>query len=87
MQIAAVESVATVESARSITELFQSAPVQFEPVSIAEEERKDPHVLEVFRLLEEGKMPSDERRARKLALKQHLLMLIDGIPYLLDPKR
>ena len=31
-------------------------------------------------------MPSDERRAQKLVLQKHLLMLIDGVLYHLDPK-
>ena len=87
VQIAAVESVATGEGARNITELLQAAPVELEPVSFAEEQRKDPRVLEVIRLLEAGELPPDERRARKLALQEHLFVVIDDVLYHLDPKQ
>ena len=51
VQVAVVGSETGSEGATSIAELLQSAPVMMEPVSFAEEQRKDPRVLEVVKLL------------------------------------
>ena len=87
VQVAAVESKTTSGGETTITELLQSAPVMMEPVSFAVEQRKDPRVLEVITLLENGELPADERRARKLALQEHLFVVIDRVLYHLDPKQ
>ena len=86
VKVAAVKRMATGEDARSITELLQSALVELEFLSFAEEQQKDPHVLEVIRLLEAGELPNDEWHAWKLALQEHLFVVIDNVLYHLNPK-
>ena len=87
VQVAAVESEVTSAGRMNISELLQPESAMVESVSFAEEQRKDPRVLEVIILLENGELPTDQQRARKLALQEHLFVVIDRVLYHLNPKQ
>lgn len=44
-------------------------------------QRKDPHLVEIIDMLEAGQLPSDERRAKQLALTQSQYTLKDDVLY------
>ena len=52
-----------------------------------EEQRKDSQVNEVIHFLETQELPSDDRRARKIASQQSLFAILDGILYYIDHRR
>lgn len=71
----------------STASLLQQDDVTIEMTSIGEEQRKDPMLVEVIRLLEDGVLPSDQDRARKLALQEHLFVISNHVLHHLDFKR
>ena len=85
VQVAAVGSRDSGLRELTITDLLEVEPAVIEPPSFAEEQRKDPRVLEVINLLESGELPVDEQRARKLALQENLYVIVEGVLYHLDP--
>ena len=87
VQVAAVGSRNTGLRELTITDLLEVEPAVIEPASFAEEQWKDPRVLEVINLLDSGELPADEQRARKLALQENLYVIVDGVLYHLDPKQ
>ena len=54
--------------------------------SFSSEQRNDPEVKELIVFLEDGTLPTDDVKARKLALQESLFTVTDGILYFLDPK-
>lgn len=68
-------------------ELLQSQPVTVEPASFAEEQRKDPRVLEILQFLETGEFPTDQQCAWKLAPQEHLFVLRNHVLYHLNQKQ
>ena len=52
----------------------------------AEEQKKDQFVLEIVNFLTDGKLPSDEQRAKKIALQGNSFTIIDDILYYVDSK-
>ena len=46
-----------------------------------------PWFVEIFRFLEDGVLPDNDARARKLSLQQDLYAVLDRTPYRLDPKQ
>ena len=87
VQVAAVGSRDSGLRELTITDLVEVEPAVIEPPSFAEEQRKDPRVLEVINLLESGELPVDEQCARKLALQENLYVIVEGVHYHLDPKQ
>lgn len=55
-------------------------------VSFAEEQRKDPRLVELVQFLEHGKLPEQETRARKISLQSLLFTLVDRVLFFIDPK-
>ena len=53
---------------------------------IAEEQRKDPHLAEIIRYIEEGILPEGEAQARRLALSRGRFDLIEGTLCYVEPK-
>lgn len=53
---------------------------------LAVEQQNDPRVRELKEFLEQGTLPTDPARARKIALQQMLFAVIDGVVYFIDPK-
>ena len=80
--------VATVQTAMSdIQSLLQSAPLPCDQQSFALEQQKDPEIVEIVAFLEKDELPSDEERARHIALQSSLFALVDGVLFFLDPKQ
>lgn len=84
-QVAAVRS-----DGADLTELLQLEP-EINPVrnvtDFALEQRKDPLIREIVMFLESNKLPLDKDRAKRLALRSTLFVLIDGIVYYVDGKQ
>lgn len=57
----------------NIDSLLQSNSASTPLISMEDEQRKDPDVMEVIKFLEDGVLPGDRDRARKLALQENLL--------------
>ena len=55
--------------------------------SLAVEQANDPVVRELMEFVQQGRLPQNDYRARKMALQQSLFTVVDGVPYFLDPKR
>lgn len=55
-------------------------------VSFAEEQRKDPRLVELIQFLEHGKLPEQETRASKISLQSPLFTLVDSMLFFIDPK-
>jgi hypothetical protein len=53
---------------------------------LAVEQRKDPEILEIIEYAENGTVPEDARRARRLMSEGSVFVIVDGI-YYVDPKR
>ena len=60
--------------ATSIDTLLLTSPVASTPVSFGEEQRKDTSVREVIYFLETEELPTDPKRAKKMAAQQSLLL-------------
>ena len=50
------------------------------------EQRKDPDIREIAAFLEQGELPTDEAKARRLALRGTMFALIDEVVYFIDPQ-
>ncbi len=57
------------------------------PADLGVHQRMDPEISEIFRFLQQEELPTDEKRARKIAAQGPLFVIVDNIPYYLDPKR
>ena len=55
----------------TITNLLQAEAVDIPMESLKDNQRKDPVLLEMIQYIEEGKLPADRQRARKLVLQTH----------------
>ena len=53
----------------------------------AVEQRKDPEILEIIEYAENGTVPEDARRVRRLVSEGSVFVIVDGIAYYVDPKR
>ena len=83
VQVAEVRS----EPTTTIDTLLQLDPVTSTRVSFGEEQRKDTQVTEVICFLETEELPTDPKRAKKIAAQQSLFVIIDNVLYYVDPKR
>jgi hypothetical protein len=85
-----VEELSDALTVRSIhSSLPQSATdglADVEPVSLSDEQLKDPKVKELREFLEDGKLPRDGERARKIALQASQFALVSGVIYYVNPK-
>ena len=80
--------VATVASGEmNICTLLESDPKPSELESLGDEQRRDPQVMEIFRFMEAEELPSDSKRARKIATQQSLFTIVDDVLYFVDPKQ
>ena len=70
----------------SIQSLLQLEPKSSPNEPFTSEQRKDPHVREIIHFLEQGELPPDPIRARKVAMQGPLFTMIDGVLFYLDPK-
>eukprot|EP00731_Ephydatia_muelleri_P016088 Em0009g512a len=70
----------------TVAELLAAEPQQVQQVDFREEQKKDPHVMQTIRFLEEGELPQEEKQARKLALQAPMFAVTDGILYYVETK-
>ena len=87
LQVAAIDITDHTDEEMSITSFLQADPASTQLMSLEEEQRKDSSLVEVIRFLEEGVLPEDETRARKLALQGDLYTIVGSTLYHLDAKR
>ena len=87
IQVAAIGSDDCSVGDRNIDTLLKCDPISGTSASFEEDQRKDPAMVEIIRFLEEGVLPDDPDRARKLALQEHLFVIIDRVLYRLDSKQ
>ena len=52
----------------------------------AQEQQKDQSVLEMLNFLKDGKLPSDQQRAKKVTLQGNTFTIIDDTLYYVDSK-
>ena len=83
VQVALVDG----EPPASIDTLLQTGPVDTTGTSFGEEQRKDATVNEMICFLETGELPSDNKRAKKIATQQSLFVIMDNVLYYIDAKR
>ena len=92
-QISSVQSVAvsepdpTREDSATIPTLLTQPPVASREDDFGAEQRKDPELMELITYLEEGKLPSDDQRARQITLQKSLFTIENGMLFYLDPKQ
>ena len=55
--------------------------------SFSTEQQKDEHLCEIIRFLGMSQLPSNETRARKIALQASLFTILDGVLMFVDSKR
>ena len=60
--------------------------LEFSEHLIAGKQRKDANLVEIVHFLEQGILPADDRRARKIALQGPSFTIMDQILYYFDPK-
>ena len=51
---------------------------------ILQAQRSDPNLKEIIDYLEEGNLPDDEKRARRLAIERSRFAILDGILHYCD---
>ena len=78
--------VAQITPLGDIEMMLMSEPMASGFATLAEEQRKDVRIQEVIALLEEGKLPVDPQRARRLALQQELFVLVEQVLYFVNAK-
>ena len=80
--------VAAVYADRDITELMQEGPDSpgVEEEGYGAEQGKDPSLKEMIDFLQNGVLPEDSDRARKLSAQECLFALVDGILYFIDAR-
>jgi len=80
--------VAAVYADRDITELMQEGPdsPEVEEEGYGAEQGKDPSLKEMIDFLQNGVLPEDSDRARKLSAQECLFALVDGILYFIDAR-
>ena len=89
------EGIAQTDVQVSVVEVSTESLLKAEPEphplagmnSFSQEQRKDTVVLEIIHFLERGELPSDEGRARKIALQSSMFALMDDVLYFIDPKQ
>ena len=75
------------EYSPDISTLFRSDPIDTEPESFGEEQRKGPELSEIIHFIQTEELPQEEKRARKIALQSSLFTVADDTLYYVDSKQ
>ena len=86
-QISSVQSVAAREDSATIPTMLTQPPVASREDDFGTEQQKDPELMELITYFEEGKLPSDDQRARHITLQKSLFTIENGMLFYLDPKQ
>ena len=70
-----------------IYELQKMPSVTTQCEDFAAEQQKDPEIVEVIKFLKSGDLPSDDSRARRIALQKPLFLLEGEMLFYIDPKQ
>ena len=93
VQVCHIQSQATLESepaddkSADVTDLRDRPPLQPLNKSFADEQRKDPEIVEMINFLQRGKLPTDDQRARQIVLQKPVFTMEEGMLFYLDPKQ
>ncbi len=77
-------SVTTIVSANKKAQPTVDPDTKYAGEDITKEQRFDPKIQEIVTYLEQDVLPTDERRARRLALEQSCFNVVDGFLYFCD---
>ena len=83
LQVAVINS----EPITSTDILLQAEPLVGTPTSFGEEQRKDPQLKDIIHFLTTNELPTDNKRARKIAMQQSIFTVVNDVLYYIDPKR
>ena len=81
-----LQKVCAVSSETDIESLLRMDPETVMPIDFSREQKKDPQVCEIICFLENGEIPTEEKRAKKVVLQQTLFAIVNKILYYVDPK-
>ena len=92
-QVFAVESAGTTAQTETsntnlIEDMLEESPqCTLTATSFADEQKKDSEIMEIVTFLETGELPTEERRAKVIALQKSLFVIKDGMLFYIDPKQ
>ena len=75
------------EDPAEIPALLAKPPVSVQGEDFATAQRKDPELVELITYLEQGELPADDQRARRIILQKPLFAIDNRILIFLDPKQ
>ena len=64
---------------RGLVETNEEPEHLLEGTSLAEEQRLDTHLAEIIDYIESGRLPADEKRARRIVLERERFDIVDGV--------
>ena len=70
-----------------ISELLKKPSVPAQSEDFVVEQQKDPEIVEVIKFLKSADLPSDDSRARRIALQKPLFLLEWDMMFYIDPKQ
>jgi len=75
--------------ATGITDLLQAEATDRITINLplGREQKKDPQLNEIISFVENGELPDDNMRARKLSLQESMFAMVDDVLYKVDPKK
>lgn len=85
-----VTPIRTDDNSLTVSDLLEQIPDAEQSaaaVSLTQEQRKDPKILELIKYLEDGTLPCDEKQCRRVVARSTLFALVDGVLFYVDPKR
>ena len=85
-----VAVVSTKDADTDISDLLQANPVPLgeeRREHYGAEQRKDPGLKEMIDFLQDGALPGDPQRAKKVSAQESLFALVDSVLYFVDPHR
>ena len=68
----------------NITDMLNLEPIndkEAQPDNFSQEQQKDQSVLEMIDFLKDGKLPSDQQQAKKVALQSKNFTILDDVLY------
>ena len=85
-----VTPICTGDNSLTVSDLLEEIPDAEQSavsVSLKDEQRKDPKVLELIKYLEDGTLPCDEKQCCRVVAQSTLFALVDGVLFYVNPKR
>ena len=70
-----------------ISDLLTEPPRLAEIEDFGAEQREDPDVKEIIDFIEQGTLPSDDKKARRIAMQKSMFAVENGMLFYLDPRQ